>query len=237
MKQVTTRNLHEQVMDILGRRIISGALRPGELLPREEVLAEEMAVSRTALREALKILGAKGLIETRQKTGSRVRAAHLWNQLDADVLAWRCALMPTEDFVEKLVEMREIIEPAAAAAAAQRRDEMQLQRILAAYTAMDAAHTQVEWAKADLAFHENVLNAANNELLSSLFSVVDTALGAYFTLSAQQAAEHFKYSLPQHFAVYEAIRRQRPQLAHKAMLGLIVDSRANISRLWQRRRA
>jgi len=236
IKHITIRNLHEQVMDVLGRRIVSGALRPGDILPREETLAEEMAVSRTALREALKILGAKGLIETRQKTGSRVREPQFWNQLDADVLNWRCELMPTEDFVEKLVEMREIIEPAAASAAALRRDDGQLSRILTAYTAMDAAQDRAQWAKADLAFHESVLNAANNELLSSLFLVVETALGAYFTLSAHQV-EDFKYSLPQHFSVYEAIRRKRPDAARKAMLRMIGDSRANISRLWQCKRA
>jgi len=229
MKQITVRGLHSQVIEELGRRIVSGALKPGEVLPREEELASRMAVSRTALREGLKVLSAKGLIETRQKTGTRVRERQYWNQLDGDVLAWRCALMPTEDFVEKLVEMREIIEPAAAAAAARRRDAAQLARIKAAYEEMEAAQDRQAWAQADLAFHESVLDAANNELLSSLFSVVESALGTYFTLSANQA-EHFKYSLPRHFEVYEAIRLQCPQAARETMLGMIGDSRANISR-------
>ena len=207
--------------------IVGGAIKPGELLPREEALAQRMAVSRTALREALKVLGSKGLIETKQKTGTRVRDPRHWNQLDADILAWRCASMPTEDFVEKLVEMREIIEPAAAAAAAKRRSPEQLACIKAAYEAMSTADDLDAWAKADLAFHECVLDAANNELLGSLFSVVDTALGAYFLLSARTAAD-FKYSLPRHFAVYDAIRLRRPQAARAAMQGMIEDSRTNI---------
>ena len=227
VRQIAVRNLHNQVIQELGRLIVSGEIKPGELLPREEALAQRMAVSRTALREALKVLGSKGLIETKQKTGSRVRDTRYWNQLDADILAWRCASMPTEDFVEKLVEMREIIEPAAAAAAARKRTPEQLARIKSAYEAMDASTDLDAWAKADLEFHECVLDAANNELRGSLFSVIDTALGAYFLLSAKTAVD-FKYSLPRHFAVYDAIRLKRPEQAREAMHGMIVDSRANI---------
>jgi DNA-binding FadR family transcriptional regulator len=79
-------------MHELGRRIVGGELRPGDVLPREELLAEQMNVSRTALREAMKVLSAKGLVETRTKVGTRVRDPRYWHQLDADVLAWRCAL-------------------------------------------------------------------------------------------------------------------------------------------------
>lgn len=227
MKQIAVRNLHDQVTQEIGRLIVSGEIKPGDLLPREEVLAQRMAVSRSALREGLKVLGSKGLIETRQKTGTRVREPRYWNQLDADILAWRCASMPTEDFVEKLVEMREIIEPAAAAAAAKRRTPEQLSRIKSAYEAMAAATDLDAWAKADLSFHACVLDAANNELMGSLFSVIDTALGAYFLLSAKTAVD-FKYSLPRHFAVYDAIRLKRAESAREAMHGMIVDSRANI---------
>lgn len=229
MKAIAVRNLHAQVIHELGRLIVSGELKPGDLLPREEALAQRMVISRTALREAMKVLASKGLIETRQKTGTRVRDPRYWNQLDADILAWRCASMPTEDFVEKLVEMREIIEPAAVAAAAKRRTAEQLARLKAAYEAMAAATDLDAWTKADLDFHERVLDASNNELMASLFSVIDAALGAYFLLSARTAVD-FKYSLPRHFAVYDAIRLRRPEAAREAMHGLIMDSRANIRR-------
>lgn len=229
MKAIAVRNLHAQVIHELGRLIVSGELKPGDSLPREEALAQRMVISRTALREAMKVLASKGLIETRQKTGTRVRDPRYWNQLDADILAWRCASMPTEDFVEKLVEMREIIEPAAAAAAAKRRSAEQLARLKTAYEAMAAAADLDAWTKADLDFHERILECANNELMGSLFSVIDAALGAYFLLSAQTAVD-FKYSLPRHFAVYDAIRLRRPEMAREAMHGLIMDSRANIRR-------
>lgn len=229
VKPIATRNLHGQVIHELGRLIVSGEIKPGQSLPREELLAERMSMSRTALREAMKVLSAKGLIESRQKTGTRVRETIHWNQLDADVLAWRCESMPTEDFVEKLVEMREIIEPAAAAAAARRRKAEQLVAVEAAYEAMAAARNLDEWTAADLAFHEAVLHATNNELMISLFSVIETALGTYFALSASTAS-NFKYSLPHHQKVYEAIRRRQPEMARQAMQKMVADSRSNIRR-------
>ncbi|MGO1001338.1 FadR/GntR family transcriptional regulator [Lysobacter sp. CA196] len=230
MKPVSIRNLHSHVVQELGRRIVGGELKPGELLPREETLAEQMTISRTALRESLKVLTSKGLIETKQKTGTRVRETRYWNQLDADVLAWRCESMPTHDFVHKLAEMREIIEPAAAAAAAKRRDRKQLARIKGAYAAMEAAEDLDAWTKADLEFHQSVLEATNNELMVSLFSVIETALATYFSLSASRVVD-FKYSLPRHFAVLEAIRLQQAGKARDAMLGIVDDSRTNLSRM------
>ncbi len=229
VKPIAVRNLHGQVVQELGQLIVSGELPAGEGLPREELLAEQMHVSRTALREAIKVLSAKGLIESRQKTGTRVRNVEHWNQLDADVLAWRCASMPTEDFVEKLVEMREIIEPAAAAAAARRRTADQVTLLKEAYNAMAASQTLDEWAHADLAFHETMLRATNNELLTSLFSVIETALGTYFLLSARTAA-NFKYSLPLHQKVCDAIVRRQPEVARKAMHKMVLSSRSNIRR-------
>ncbi|UPG85826.1 FadR family transcriptional regulator [Luteibacter aegosomatis] len=229
VKLAAVRNLHHQVIQELGRLIVSGELAIGQNLPREEILAERMRVSRTALREAMKVLSAKGLIESRQKTGTRVREEMYWNQLDADVLAWRCESMPTDAFVEKLVEMRELIEPAAAAAAARRRTDEQLGVIESAYEAMAAAETLDAWAVADLAFHEAVLRATNNELMSSLFSVIESALGTYFVLSARNSA-NFKNALPQHYKVYESIRRRHPEVARQAMNRMVSDSRSNLKK-------
>lgn len=229
MKATDARNLHGHVVRELGRRIVTGELSPGDVLPREEILAESMNVSRTALREALKVLSAKGLIEARPKIGTRVRPIDAWSQLDADVLSWRCASMPADDFIEKLVEMREIIEPAGAAAAARRRTSAQLARIEHAYRSMEAARDPEEWAAVDLSFHDAVLHATGNELMISLFSVVENALGMFFVLSAKTAG-NFKYSLPHHLKVLEAIRRQQPEVAREAMQRMITDSRANLRR-------
>ena len=228
-KPNAVRTLYGHVMHELGQRIVSGRVRPGEVLPREETLATSLQVSRTALREALKVLSAKGLIESRAGVGARVLQERYWNQLDADVLAWRCASMPTDDFVDKLVEMREIVEPAAAAAAAAHRTDAQLAAIEAGFALMDASTTLDEWAKADLVFHEAVLHATGNELLMSLFSVIETALGMFFVLSARNA-NNFKYSLPHHQKVLEAIARKQPEVARNAMQAMIGDSHANLKK-------
>ncbi|WP_250633146.1 FadR/GntR family transcriptional regulator [Pinirhizobacter soli] len=228
-KPNAVRTLYGHVMHELGQRIVSGRVRPGEVLPREESLATSLQVSRTALREALKVLSAKGLIESRAGVGARVLEERYWNQLDADVLAWRCASMPTDDFVDKLVEMREIIEPAAAAAAARHRTDEQLAAIEAGFALMDASTTLDEWAKADLAFHDAVLHATGNELLMSLFSVIETALGMFFVLSARNAS-NFKYSLPHHQKVLEAIACKQPEVARNAMQAMIGDSQANLKK-------
>ncbi len=236
VKPVAFRNLHGQVIQELGQLIVNGELKPAEILPSEEVLAVQMAVSRTALREAIKVLSAKGLIESRPKIGTRIREERYWNQLDADVLSWRCASMPTDDFVEKLVEMREIIEPAAAAAAARRRTAEQLSSIELAYRDMEAAANLDAWTAADLAFHEAMLQATGNELMISLFSVVESALGMFFVLSARTAGD-FKYSLPHHLKVLEAVRRKHPEVARKAMQTMIADSRANLRKRRKRKPA
>jgi len=227
VKLVATRSLHNQVVHQLGQLIVSGELAPGLGLPREDVLAQRLDVSRTALREAMKVLVAKGLIESRQRTGARVREQIYWKQLDADVLAWRCASMPTESFVEKLVEMRELIEPGAAAAAAKKRTDAQLAELKAAYDAMAASEDLDAWAEADLAFHECLLRSTNNELMVSLFSVIETALGTFFLLSARNAG-NFKSALPYHEKVYDAVRKGQPDVARKAMLSMVAVSRDNI---------
>lgn len=235
MRARRARSLHGHVVHELGKQIVGGDLQPGDVLPREETLAEAMDVSRTALREALKVLSAKGLIESRPKIGTRVRPRSEWNQLDADVLSWRCESMPTDDFVDKLVEMREIIEPAAAASAARRRTRAQLEEMESAYARMEAAGQFDEWAKADLAFHQAMLNATGNELMTSLFSVVENALGMFFVLSAKTASD-FRYSLPRHKQVLEAIRARKPDAAREAMRETVADSYANLRKKRRARR-
>jgi len=227
MRAGHARSLHSHVVRELGTRIVVGDLKPGDVLPREETLAETMEVSRTALREALKVLSAKGLIEARPKIGTRVRSMDDWNLLDADVLSWRCESMPTDDFVEKLVEMREIIEPAAAAAAAERRSDTQLAAMREAYDRMASAADSNAWSEADLLFHQTMLRATGNELMISLFSVVENALRMFFVLSAENAG-NFAYSLPHHLQVLEAIANKNPQAARQAMHDTVADSYANV---------
>ncbi|TAF73525.1 MAG: FadR family transcriptional regulator, partial [Curvibacter sp.] len=120
------------------------------------MLCQELAVSRTALREAVKVLAAKGLLEARPRIGTRVRTKDQWNLLDPDILAWRCATGVDADFLRHLTELREIIEPSAAALAATSRSPEQLEAIAQALRTMETATSIAQWVQADLEFHTAV---------------------------------------------------------------------------------
>src|SRR5215813_13195899 len=129
------RNLHGQIVHTIGRQILRGELRPGDPIP----VPQDLPASRTALREAIKVLAAKGLVEAKPKTGTRVRARDAWNLLDPDVLAWRQEGAPPAKFVRTVTELRAIIEPGAAALAASRLSETAMSALHTAYADLEAA--------------------------------------------------------------------------------------------------
>ena len=108
------RRIHGSIAHELGVAIVTGRYSPGETLPGEVEFSEQLKVSRSAYREAIRILAAKGLVESRPKAGTRVSARDRWNLLDPDVLAWTFEREPGETFIRDLFELRMIVEPAAA---------------------------------------------------------------------------------------------------------------------------
>jgi DNA-binding FadR family transcriptional regulator len=225
----TGRNLHGQVVNELGRRIVSGTYPAEALLPNEELLCRELEVSRTALREAVKVLAAKGLLESRPRIGTRVRNRELWNLLDPDILAWRCATGADAEFLRHLTELREIIEPAAASLAAASRSPEQLVAIRKALKTMEASATIGEWVEADLAFHTAILKATNNPLLMPLAAIIGSALESLLDITARNAGD-FKNALPEHQKVFAAIEEGDSQDALHRMAGMLSDTRALMKR-------
>ena len=221
----TGRKLHGQVVNELGRRVVSGVYAAGAQLPNEEQLCVELQVSRTALREAVKVLAAKGLLESRPRIGTRVRAREVWNLLDPDILAWRCATGADAEFLRHLTELREIIEPAAASLAASSRSPAQLKLIGAALRRMESAKTMAQWVAADLEFHTAILQATNNPLLMPLAAIIDSALASLLTVTARSASD-FKRGLPDHQKVFEAIENSDAQNALHRMASMLSDTRA-----------
>lgn len=211
------RSLHGQVANQLGLAILGGEFAAGAVLPKEDALSARFRVSRTATREAIKVLAAKGLIETRTKSGSRVRDRRLWNMMDPDVLMWHFAARSDGPFVRDLIELRQIIEPSAARLAAKRATAADLERIEAACARM-AGDTgdDVGFLEADLAFHNAVLAATHNQALVQQAHTVSAALLAAFARSTEQAGA-MAAALPLHQAVYQAIRQRHPDLAAEAM--------------------
>lgn len=218
------RNLHGQVVNEMGRRVASGAYPAGALLPNEELLCQELHVSRTALREAIKVLAAKGLLEPRPRIGTRVRPRDQWNLLDPDILAWRCATGADAEFLRHLTELREIIEPAAASLAANSRSPEQLAAIASALKDMHEAPDIARWIEADLAFHTAVLRATNNPLLMPLAAIIGSALESLLGVSARSAGD-FKRALPDHQKVFDAIQSGDAQSALHRMAGMLSDTR------------
>jgi DNA-binding FadR family transcriptional regulator len=223
------RSIHGQVAHEIGLRIVSGELAPGSSMPTEEAGSAELKVSRTAYREALKVLSAKGLVESRPKTGTRVRNRDEWNMLDPDLLSWSFAAGPTTDFARSLFEMRQIVEPAAAMLAAKRATGENLAAIGEALVRMQKNDpTSKEAIQADLAFHLGILAASGNELLVSLGYLIESALAQSFELSTRLPGAR-KNSIPLHEAVFVEIKARSPVAARDAMNRLLSEAWEDIS--------
>jgi DNA-binding FadR family transcriptional regulator len=206
------------VCDWVGRDIVEGRLPPGALLPTEAELGRKLRISRPSLREGLRALAAKGLVETRTRRGTIVRPKECWDILDPDVLTWMANAPPDQEFLMALLEVRTIIEPAAARLAAQRAAPGQILAIARSYSAMAAAlPDDVEaCCRHDLALHEGIIAAAGNIILSRFAAVIRMALLSQFRISAN-ARESYANSLAEHWAVAGAIRRREPAEAESAM--------------------
>jgi DNA-binding FadR family transcriptional regulator len=212
--------LHARIVDQIGLRIVRGDLKPGDALPNGEEWAAMLGVSRTAFRESIKVLAGKGLIESRPKTGTRVRDSLYWNHLDPDVLAWRFGSGASDD-AKDLFELRRVFEPAAAELAAMRATPAQIAGLEAAYRNMEAAGDDGEqFAGPDLVFHQLILRITGNQLIGSLAALIETALTTSFRLSDDNPAGQ-RQSLPLHLAVLDAVRARDGARAKAAMLTLL----------------
>jgi DNA-binding FadR family transcriptional regulator len=211
----------------IGRRIVSGQYRPGDTLPTEPRIQAEFGVSRTAVREAIRLLSAKGLTASRPKIGTRVRPTVDWNMLDPDVLRWQLDQSPSEEFIHALFEMREIIEPAAAERAAERATPEELDRMGVAMEGIqNEARASPEQIKADIDFHMAILEASRNPLLRSVGAMIASALSISFSLGWRTVMA--EDAVLQHRAVYDAIRRRDGEQAFLAMRKLLRNAKGNV---------
>jgi DNA-binding FadR family transcriptional regulator len=217
-------SLHRIVAQDIGARILNGEFAPGALLPNEAEWCKSFGVSRTAVREAIKMLMGKGLILSRPRIGSRVKPREQWNLLDRDVLAWYCAAAQQQThFLAHMQQVREILEPETAALAAANHTAEQLRAIEAAFAEMSAAKTLAAWNEADVRFHFAILHAAGNELLVPLGLVIESALGSMFNYTARQKGDVGR-TLPGHARILSAIRARRPNAARQAVRKLLGDT-------------
>jgi GntR family transcriptional regulator, galactonate operon transcriptional repressor len=223
--QNTRRGVHGQTVEILAHRIVSGEIPEGATLDLG-ALRRELDVSLTALREALKVLTAKGIVDARQKRGTFVRPRMDWNLLDGDVIQWQVAGGADAHLMRQLAEVREIIEPAAARLAARRATDDDLAALDHALDDMGAATGAVGATRADLGFHRTLLAATHNELLRRM-EVVMAALAERDRYVHGGRADD---PVPSHRAVVEAIRAHDAAGAEARMRELLDRAARDVER-------
>ncbi|HVK20452.1 MAG TPA: FCD domain-containing protein [Actinokineospora sp.] len=222
------RGVHGEVVEAVGQRIVAGELAEGLILDIPQ-LERELDVSRTALREAFRVLKAKGLVDARQKRGTFILPRSEWRLLDPDVVRWQFAGRDDSAFLDDLAEMRGIFEPACARLAALRRTDADLAAMDQALDDMAAAAAGGgDEVAADLAFHRALLAATHNELVIRMEVVFAAGLGARDRLV--HGAISGDDPTPAHAAVADAIRAQDQEAAAAAVDALLVKSRHDIQR-------
>ena len=213
--------LHGAIAREVGVAIVQGRYRPGDVLDGEVEASERRKVSRTAYREAVRILSAKGLVHSRPRVGTRVSAIEEWHLLDPDVLSWAFSGEPEPDVLHGLFELRTVVEPAAAALAAQRRSQRLLDSMRRALDTMTQQTLAAEAGRAaDQEFHAALLLATGNPFIVSLTKGVTAAVNA-LTEFKQRIAPLTRDPVPDHVRVYDAIAAKDPEGARSAMGELI----------------
>ncbi|MER2491303.1 FadR/GntR family transcriptional regulator [Catenovulum sediminis] len=219
-----TPSLPVQVARELGRRIVAGTFEPGCLLDDEASLAERFQVSRVVIRDAVKILVAKGMLDVRRGIGTKVRPRTNWVLWDDDVLAWHITAAPNSDFFNQLMDIRIAFEPKAARWAAERGSDTCIQEIEKACENMETVKASVEkFVIADALFHKAVLRAANNEFLNSMEGVIYSALLVSLRITNKDPCDN-ETSIPFHREVYQAIASRDGDLAEKLTERLLKDA-------------
>jgi DNA-binding FadR family transcriptional regulator len=216
--------------DEIGLAILRGDFPPGLPLPSEPRLCEMLGVSRTAMREAVRGLVAKGLVESRPKIGTRVRAAVHWNHLDPDVLRWQLEVADTDAYLRKMMQLRQATEPAAAALAAVAAGPVDHEILRKRFEAMVAAGDEHEaFVEADLQFHTAIYIATHNEFFWPIGQLFGLALRQMFQIAA--TGKHRPRAIREHRDLLNGIVEGKPEAARAAALILLGNAAADIARI------
>jgi DNA-binding FadR family transcriptional regulator len=218
--QQRPRGIHGQTVETIAGRILSNEYPEGATLDLPSLRAE-LEVSLTALREALKVLNAKGMIDARQKRGTFVQPRSSWHMLDADVMRWHTSAVHDPGLFDQLTEVRAVVEPAAARLAAERATETDLAELETALTAMADARDVSAAVAADVTFHRRLLLATHNEFLAQMAQIIAIGLA-----KRDEFVHHANPSdpVPSHRAVLDAVTAHDPVAAERTMRALVDKS-------------
>ncbi len=220
--------VHQQVVEALSLQVLSGDYAPGSALPPEQDLCAWLGVSRSALREAVKVLSTKGLVTTRPRVGTVVRPTDEWRMLDPDLLTLAMQTRPDAEIVLNLIEARQVIEPAAAGLAAARATTVDLESMQAALERMQKCRDRLDFdgfTAADRKFHQALLVASHNLVFRHLSGVIGAALDYAFRITIKPSRGA---SLPQHVDVFNYVAARDAGGAHRAMLHLLDTARVDL---------
>lgn len=210
-----------EVTRAIAVRVLSGQYTPGMTLPTENEMGVEFGVSRTVIREALKVLAAKGLILTRPRVGTVVRESDSWSLLDPQIVEWRgCGLFDI-DLLAAVLETRRALEPLAAALAAERATLREIADLDTAWRQMNEAGEDVErFSLADVEFHRILYRASHNPVIRQIGALIDAALKYSFETSNKTVFKRDE-AIRCHHALVEALRMRDKTAAAAAATNLI----------------
>jgi len=220
------KSMHGRIVQELGMQIVSGHFAPGQRLPPEPSLCETYGVSRPVLREATRVLVAKGLVVSKPRVGSVVRPREEWHMLDPDGLSWAMGSIPEGEFFQSLMTVRQIIEPAAAALAAIHASDDDVTRIADAYARMEKARDARELLEPDLDFHRAIMTATHSDMLAYIGKMLSLALSESIKLTSRHPDTH-ALSLPRHKAILTAIAHHDALAARQASIVQLDNARAD----------
>jgi len=215
------RKLYQYIVDEIGQRIIRGKYGAEDVLPTEDQLSSELKVSRGVLREAIKVLTQKGLIQTRPRVGTQVLPRENWNLFDPDVLLWRLQIEDKTTFLKNVTEVRRLIESEAARQAARRATDSEISDIKEILSEMqgllndDDRYVYDNYLTVDILFHSKILKASHNDLLSQIGSTVRNAVHKARESDTADIRIQ-KESLPFHIAIVDGISIKDPEASYKA---------------------
>ncbi|MCZ2720159.1 FadR/GntR family transcriptional regulator [Marinomonas sp. 15G1-11] len=213
----SNRSLHVQVARSIARRILSGELPQGSIVPNEMALCEQFGVSRTALREAMKLLTSKGLLESRPKIGTKVVNRAYWNFLDPQLIEWMDGLSDAETFCSQFLGLRRAVEPEACALAAVNataKQRIELSEIFQKMVKISNQFNHEEWIEVDLSFHRLIFNATNNDFYLPFGNILTTMFRTFILHSSKDGG----VCLNEHRMIYEAIMAGDSELAREVSL-------------------
>ncbi|WP_261858881.1 FadR/GntR family transcriptional regulator [Photobacterium sanguinicancri] len=219
------RSLHVQVAREIARGILSGNIPEGSLLPGEMVLCEQFGISRTALREAVKLLTSKGLLESRPKVGTRIVSRSYWNFLDPQLIEWMDGLIDTDQFCHKFLGLRRAIEPEACALAAKFATADQRIELSETFQQMveiaeAEEFNQQLWMEVDTKFHSLIFNATGNDFYLPFGNILTTMFVNFIAHSSEEGSTCIK----EHRQIYDAIMAGNSDKARQASAAHLLES-------------